>query len=445
MNRESGQSLPPEVALGLNEELRRFPDFKPEATFVFPLSSGRHHVIEAISNNDLVGKDFILGLMASDDFVEQDAALYFLCQVKNIKDEFGQDVDRVVDFIQENPGNDSNEDVSKIRYKLMFESNTQEALERSASRIDAISQSFRSSQEDFTYDDARKEETGIAYSLRFGGPDAIPELENILLKSVTLESRAVAVHSLAAINGGKEVLLKLLNDGKLHDFFGDSPAESEAIKVLFGNSKVGNKVGLDELQGYRKLITSRKPLLASGNLEFLDHRFLALDQIAMSLEQEFGDKFSGIIIMGSTTRGYAQETSDLDAVVLGSDPQIADKFKNMADQHQIKVCTYCFMQIDDKNDNNLEQTEKLFTGIYVGNREKLLRFQQQILSKIDQEYWDGMRGLILKVNTDLTKLAVWLSVKDEEKDKIKTLIELNTVPPPLELARVAIENRKVRY
>jgi hypothetical protein len=202
------------------------------------------------------------------------------------------------------------------------------------------------------------------------------------------------------------------------------------------------------MSGYQFLVT-KKPLFATGSKEALT---LRLERIAAAAEilrkREKG--FIGIVVNGSTEKGYMLPTSDLDIALVGHN--IGQQlFKGLEEFLKASVCAHGSRLLEVDEDEvargdvqEISVISSLFQGLFFGDRETLARVQQKTFSELDHETWDRLRGQMFVTQANIEKAVGRLDIKDKSLEtfkKAKRIAVLNRVPPPYEETKKILERR----
>ncbi|MGB9680771.1 MAG: HEAT repeat domain-containing protein, partial [Minisyncoccia bacterium] len=192
--------------------------------------------------------------------------------------------------------------------------------------------------------------------------------------------------------------------------------------------------------GYKYLLATQKPLFATRETEQLTERIKKLQEITKNLRDEFGDKFIGLIILGSIAKGYSAEESDLDWGIIAKDEKISDQFRKMAKSFKLFRREYYYAAVNEK-DEILSNQDILFCGLFFGHFNKLKKLQKNALEKMDKDQWDVIRRKIMKEEINLLKMAQRFAIEEEELKKIEQFACLLRTPPPYEEALEIVRKR----
>jgi len=214
-------------------------------------------------------------------------------------------------------------------------------------------------------------------------------------------------------------------------------AAEESIELI----KVGGR-------GYKYLLSTQKPLFATPYTKELADRIKKLQEIVQELKNEFSDKFIGITVFGSTSKGYFLGGdpkshflgSDLDWGIFAKDRKVSREFQNMAKKKSLQLCHEHYTKIsrDGKISGN---KDVLFYGLFFGDYEKLRELQRIAIQNMNKGEWDDVRLGIAIYETSLYKAAERFDITEEELKKIDLFAILLRVPPPYDETIKIIERR----
>ena len=173
------------------------------------------------------------------------------------------------------------------------------------------------------------------------------------------------------------------------------------------------------------LIGSRESMLATGHVKALAERNKMISEIVETLRKTHPD-FIGLIIFGSTDKGYFTPESDLDYAVVGEKDVGPDLIRECR-ARGLKLCQ-SHIQIARKS-KDIAKSATLFYGQFFGDREALKRMQRVAFSGLDEQDWNRVRMEVLKQETNLRKGLVRSGVGFRETNRI-LLAAAQKVPPP---------------
>ena len=250
-----------------------------------------------------------------------------------------------------------------------------------------------------------------------------------LLSSDSLEVRGDAATQLAAMANKRE-LEKLLNHPTsevvrlaAQDFVTaqEKKPPEKAGRAEFGR---GRFKGFDRMW----LLGSRKPLFATPATRELVERLAAVQKISRALKKEFGKKFVGVLVVGSTAKGYFKPASDLDYVVVTSDKKAADRFEEIGRGNGIKLCASYDV---DPTFERSPSMKHLFKGVFFGDRKKLAEAQRRFVQQASGDAWSEVIQYVKYHEGDLEKAVKRFGVPSGEREKLRLAAWLLRVPPPL--------------
>ena len=175
----------------------------------------------------------------------------------------------------------------------------------------------------------------------------------------------------------------------------------------------------------KSLLSTRKPLFATLEIKSLMRKIQELQKIADKLKKEFGDKFIGLTIVGSTAKGYSTEESDIDWGIIAKDKIVSEKFRAMAES--LNLCHEHYVGVD-KNRRISENKDFLFYGLFFGDFNELKKLQKDALERMDEKQWNIIRKNIESNETNLSKAVKKFNILKEEMEKITIFSSLLRVP-----------------
>ena len=175
----------------------------------------------------------------------------------------------------------------------------------------------------------------------------------------------------------------------------------------------------------KSLLSTRKPLFATLEIESLMGKIQKLHEITEKLKKEFSDKFIGLTIFGSVAKGYSTKESDTDWGIIAKDIMVSIKFQKMAGT--LSLCHEHYAGVDE-NSKILENEDILFYGLFFGDFNELRKLQKVTLENMNKKQWDIIRKNIENNETNLDKAAKRFNISKEEMEKIKVFSSLLRVP-----------------
>jgi len=199
------------------------------------------------------------------------------------------------------------------------------------------------------------------------------------------------------------------------------------------------------------LFASRKPWLATPYTKEVMQRVSAVGEITQELLKTHPHLI--VIVLGSTEKGYYQaqtnmaKESDLDWIIIGEEKEraeIAAAFEKLAKKHNLKLCPTFYT--DEGYYVTVKEAQKravsLFSGMFFGNREKLLELQMRTLQELDTEMWDRIRRCLQNIAEDIGKaLPRFANLDTDELRRIRQYRTLLQIPPTLEETKKILARR----
>ena len=377
----------------LKSELREFPKIHPELTCFWSLSKEREEALEMIKQEKM-SKEAILNLLKSPDFIENRAALYILSRAKNIPPELQEEI---FPFLE----------------KFVVESRDDELQGRALRTLAKIPESLpflKELIEDEKYEPWRSQSTANqSLAIEIVGNIGTPEAKSFLKKLTRSEDWWVKDEAVKALGG--------------------QPAPPEEV--------IEEKQDSEE-KGYQWLLATQKPLFATPFTPELAKRITELTEVEKKLRKKVGKKLVGIVVFGSTAKGYLSSLSDVDYTVVAEDYKVVKEFKKLAEP----LFTLCHEQwVGPVKGEISGYTNALFNGLFFGDRKKLLEYQKNFLEQTDDKKWDLIRKIIMTGETDILKTKRILGLEEKEFNKTREAIALLRTPPMRKKALEIIEER----
>ena len=173
--------------------------------------------------------------------------------------------------------------------------------------------------------------------------------------------------------------------------------------------------------------------MATEKKEQLIKKFDSLKEITEKLQKQYEKDFIGIVILGSTSKGYSEKDSDIDYALITTKNNIENKFffdsfKKLSEEHSLKLDND---YAKSENDNFYLNPQVLFEGLFFGNYKKFHELQKTIFQKINEIEWDKIRKKILEREklSQKAKERHFLGYKQEEIEKMDQIISLRRMPP----------------
>lgn len=357
----------------LIEGLKEYRGLKTKLTFSFPLNRTRKEILKMIAEGK-IKEEIIIKLLESSDFIEKKIGLFLLKQ----------------------PHSFSNKGYPKIISILEKMKDDEDMYVRAA----------------------------VAEALGNLGKKGL----SILKKMKNDEEWYVRIAVSKALGNFKKKNLPFL-ERIIQDEDLDIPTE---LGEMFNDLIKKFLLIFKKEKGYKWLLASQKPLFATVFTRELAERILKIQKIVEKLKKEFKDEFIGIIVFGSTHKGYFMPGSDLDWAIITQNPKCAEEFKKISKSENLDLC-YEHKIIVNKEyqlDNfSIFLAVVLFQGLFWGDYEKLKKIQSNFLKNIDEKKWDKIRRRIMENETKLSKAAERLNLKKDEIERIELASSILRVPP----------------
>lgn len=290
------------------------------------------------------------------------------------------------------------------------------------------------------------------------GEESLPILEKM---SSNAEINRIRLEAIKALDELGEKALPILKNIDDNDFSNIDNARKEAIdkinkeflltsERISKNENIDAKKIINPIEKENKLeillsplFTSKKPLFATPETKELAEKINRVEEIVKKLKQRYKNNFIGIVISGSTAKGYSTKESDIDYRIIAKNEKITKYFKKLAEQQQLKLCDIQkkpYIDVDKKNQIILSQ-EILFHGIFFGDQQQLHQLQKKFLESINEKEWDEIRERIRDAGVFLIKAKERYNLTSEKLEEIKQFISLLRVPPILKEMLEIIQRR----
>ncbi|PKL72214.1 hypothetical protein CVV26_02610, partial [Candidatus Kuenenbacteria bacterium HGW-Kuenenbacteria-1] len=184
-----------------------------------------------------------------------------------------------------------------------------------------------------------------------------------------------------------------------------------------------------EIENRAWQLSTKKPSFATIFDKGLSERILKIEKIVEKLKKEYKENFIGLVIFGSTSKGYYTPESDLDWGIIAKNKEVSTRFINLASS--LSLCGEHYAGVDNKNQIK-ENKETLYYGLFFGDSKKLLEIQKETFKTLDKKEWDAIRKNILENETNLEKAGDRFFLEEEKLDEIKQSAALLRVPPSYE-------------
>ena len=439
----------------ITKELYEHSEVKPRLIFPFPLSEERNEALEMIKT-EKIDEEKLLKLLKSNDFIEKKAGFYLLNKI-NIK--FSKEKQEKSLPILEAMSKDEDWYVRQSVAQAMGNSGEKslpilEAMSKDEDRNvrRSVAQALGNSGEKslpilgaMSKDKDRDVRQSVAQAMGNSGEKSLPILE-AMSKDKDWNVRRSAIQGRIKIiietKGEKSLpILEAMSKDRDWDVrravaqaLGNLGEKSLPILEAMSKDKdwdVRQEVAqaLGKIQPARNknksLLSTRKPLFATLEIKSLMRKIQELQKIADKLKKEFGDKFIGLTIVGSTAKGYSTEESDIDWGIIAKDKIVSEKFRAMAES--LNLCHEHYVGVD-KNRRISENKDFLFYGLFFGDFNELKKLQKDALERMDEKQWNIIRKNIESNETNLSKAVKKFNILKEEMEKITIFSSLLRVP-----------------
>jgi len=451
----------------LVKELKEYPELKPRLTFDFPLSQSRKDALEMIKSEGKIDAKRVEELLKSDDFIEKGAGLYILnklspslpkesaelllplleklsqddnCDIrKDAIGSFGKLGELGLSFLKKLSRDQKHPWLREIAIEAIGQLGElalpflKELIQdKSAPRVIAIQALGKVGEpalpllEKLSQDEEEWIRKVVVIALGQMGNLALPLLEKLSQDEDEEIRRDVALALGEIGETGRPLLEKLSQD----------EAERVRITAFFSLNPINQKNEPKKFKSW--LLATKKPLFATPHTKELAERIFNIQDMAKIMADEFGDKFIGLTVFGSTAKGYAEPESDLDWGIVAKDKEVSDYFQKTA--KSLRLCHEHYAGVDEKYKVQ-DNADILFYGLFFGNRKELQKLQKTALEDMGENGWENIRYKIRSNELGLIKAAMRFGIKDEEMEKIKQAVALLRVPPPYDEALRIVRKR----
>ena len=199
----------------------------------------------------------------------------------------------------------------------------------------------------------------------------------------------------------------------------DRQVRAEAARAVVGRRKP-DRGGEPE----PRILGSRRPHLATPYRDDIVRRLDHINDVSEALKKYPG--FTGIVVLGSTAKGYAELDSDLDVAVLGEGAGLLGEARGLLGR-DYRVCGPLMEGLTRPGEGG----DLLFRGLFFGRRESMETAQRDFLRRATPAQWEEVRERILAKEGNILKAAERLGVGEEELGRLRLRALLQKVPPPL--------------
>ncbi len=219
----------------------------------------------------------------------------------------------------------------------------------------------------------------------------------------------------------------------------------EVLKETFKDYSEEVKEAVDfEKNKHQWLLGTQKSLFATP-VEELAEKLTGLVKISQQLKEKYGDKFIGINVFGSASKGYFKKGSDIDLEIIAE----KDVMKNICEHYDYSGKSYELHKqiIVDKKDMVInDRFPDLFLGLLIfsdfGDYHRLTRIQKKFLEHTDENQYDEIRKIYMRREMgNFYKLAERFGIAGEDLEKLKQVTILSRIPPAREETLKIIDKR----
>lgn len=168
-----------------------------------------------------------------------------------------------------------------------------------------------------------------------------------------------------------------------------------------------------------------------------------LEHVSRLLERKFGQKYIGLVIVGSLSKGYSTKKSDVDYFVIATDPRILRDFERYALQQKLKLCWHpstprparfispqSLKQLSTLTDRiTFDRASAFFHGTFLGDAQRFRTLQQQLFNQMNEGKWNELREFIQRHEMSLDKGFIREGIqnfRDQTRLKVKSI---GNIPP----------------
>ena len=452
----------------LEKTISEQPGAKPRLIFMFPINKSRESALEMIKTNN-IDENEAIELLQSDDFIERYSGLYLLDKISS----YSEDSNKKISLILENMKTietimdlDINRLIARIRIKININSENETENLRNIEKMSNGSNPYIRREiipelakdvkknlcilEKLSLDKDRYVRQKIAEEIICFGKDTPQIIKNLLEDNDWFIRRELALQSNGLDDKVFDVANKLANDE--NEYVRQAVIKSEVDSVIDNNNKKESLEILEEMssdmdsdvrevadqetrklnkkEGNMWLLSSKKPLFSTFETKELIDKINKLEIIMEEVSMIYKDNFVGVVLYGSTAKGYSQKESDIECKVIGKTEEVHNCFNELAKELKLKLCEFENHYIDiDEHDKIKSHHENLFCGLFLGDYKKLKQMQKKFIEDTNETDWDEIRKEIRRHEIELYKAVPRLNIENEELEKIKQYASILRVPP----------------
>lgn len=461
----------------MNEMLSKYPELKPQMTFIVGLNERRKNALKMIKTGE-INQNQVLDLLESKDIIEQDSGLRLLMEKTHGVSQ--ENIQRLQSILANNGSKDEKtETIERIKVKIILETQKEKAPdilkklvkdkkwetrkaaieglgiigdkkflplledlckdrnpnppeENTAERSKISKSAAKSAISIILNDQKEKSFEKLSYLLGYGklneqakkevakglgrleNTDALDVLnqgdqlvifkDGSSVQEATKEAIISVICNIAKNQGEKAIpQLKELCGFTDNRYVRQAAAKSWARIIIESQGEKAPDILEKTFQNYgaeiqdavnfeknkhQWLLVSQKPMFATPHTKELAEKFLKLEKITQQIKNEFKDGFFGLIVYGSSTKGYYNKT-DLDYKIIVKNTNnyehfIYERFAELMPQfHSYE--SHGQIIIDENKKIIDREHPDLFSGLFLGDREELFQIQKNFLDSIDEK------------------------------------------------------------
>jgi len=182
----------------------------------------------------------------------------------------------------------------------------------------------------------------------------------------------------------------------------------------------------------RAMLGTRRPFASTAHLPEILKRTKILNAVSRQLKHEFSTDFIGIVVFGSTAKGYARPQSDVDYAVIASNPAAAKRFHELSTGNKLPLCEKQDINYVNPREKNNATITPLFSGLFFGDRRALKKAQRAVFTRFanNPKGWDRVREEILENETRLGTAFGILGIEGKREQQRLNAAAALRVPPP---------------
>lgn len=184
----------------------------------------------------------------------------------------------------------------------------------------------------------------------------------------------------------------------------------------------------------QRIVGYREPIYATPALAEADKRMKSLVEVSQQLREEFPNVV-GLVVFGSTEKGYMREKRDVDCMLVGEnvDKDVKERLSELIVEQGLTPDIFgVYADVSKIAEGVIDNAHALFSGLFFGDREKLRGIQKECLKNITVDQWDNIRRDIIHVST---KISQGRGLTVEEIKQVAVLRTILYAPPDLETMR----------